>query len=279
MQLRHRHEATTFFRYLSATKVNRLLKGDFPVSAGGFSVFGTGASLTIKSSSLRARLERVMSALRNDQSLGDLSKLGSNFIAGRDRFVEYLMREVVIWIARTNNTILLLGGSSRFLNFDNFNGHELPGVMPGSNRTAILNALTTLWRTARSQDSGSIITDPRTIEFSETFHGSINGSQVVTEAHDEIPYPVEAVVPRSISDYMREARSAYDLCPDYLVDNLEYAAVIYTDYVFPDDESPERARACETPIREGDRIVIGSPLYIAQTGPSGSSVGCPQESS
>ena len=179
---------TKYFRYLSATKVNRLVKRDFPVSGGGFSVLGTGANLNARPPTLRERLDQALSILRKEDALCDMDSPGSTFIAGCERFVEYLMRDVVIWIAKVETTILLLGGSSRFLNFDNFGGEELSGVVPGSNRSAILNALTTLWRTAKSQTSGKIISDPRQIEFHESLYGSINGTQVVTNAHDEIPY-------------------------------------------------------------------------------------------
>lgn len=256
-----------YFRYLSATKVNRLICRDSPVSSGGISILGVGGSLSRTSPSLRQRLDSVLEDLRHSGELGNLGSPSSNFIAGKGTFVEYLMKEVVIWIGQSDTTTVLLGGSSRFLNFDNFGKDSLSGVKPGSNRTAILNALTTLWRTAEASDVKAKITDPRAIEFWDTFYGSIDGRQVTTQSHDDIPYPLEAIVPKSVAEYLREARAAYSLCPDYLIDELEYAAIVYTDYTFREDD--ERARSCETPIRSGDRIVIGSPLYVAQLAPSG----------
>ena len=257
-------EVSKYYRYLSVTKVNRLIRGESPLSAGGFSLLGIGGNLTLSGTSLRQRLDAVLKELHGNNLLGNLSTKNSIFIAGTGLFVEYLMSDVVIWIAKLERTILLLGGSSRNLNFDNFGKNEVSGIVPGSNRTAILNAVTTLWRTAKNASTGEPIADPCQIKFWDSW-GSIDGRTVRSEAHDDIPYPVEAIVPKSIANYMGEARAIYDLCPDYFIDNLEYAAVVYKDYTFPEDVPA--TTACKWSIQAGERLIIGSPLYVAQLTP------------
>jgi hypothetical protein len=256
-----------FFRYLSASKVNRLARGDEFAAGGSPSILGIGGGIIRSPKSLIERLESVLDDLQHKKLLGSLDSRGCNFIFGQGRFVEYAMKQVVIWIAHSGSTILLIGGSTRFLNFDNFGKTEMPGVVPGTNRTAILNALTTLWRTAFPVNAANRQAGPRDIEFYDTLYGVIDGSQVRTTSHDEIPYAVESLIPRSLRAYMREARATYELCPDCLVDNLEYAAVVYTDHMFSKGEA-RAVRACERPIMAGDRLVIASPLYVAQLRPS-----------
>jgi len=174
------------------------------------------------------------------------------------------MKDVAIWVAVEGRDVILLGGSSRYLNFDNVEREQYNAVLPGSNRSGILNALTTLWRVARYED-GAPVDDPSRIEITESYHGALgDGFQVITKVVDEIPYR-EDIVRSHIAEYYFDALRSYIFGGDLLVDNIEFAALVFTDYNFPDDiPGPNKLIA-----RKGDRFLIGSPIYVAQTAPSG----------
>jgi len=261
-------QAMKLYRYVSQSKLRMLERDYFPIDEGGISVFGVGITLSSNEDSpLTNRLEKLRRQLERQNLLRFIdSDQSSNFMQGSGTFVEYLMKDVVIWIMVSKSFVLLLGGSSRYLNFDNFSKENLPGVVPGSNRTAILNALTTLWRSVPHISNQELNKeDPWDIAWKDAMYGSVNGRQLVTENHDNSPYNFDIIECRSIQNYYEAAVVAYSYSPDYLIDNLEHMSIVYTDYRFQQNSRTPRG----VEIRQGTRFIIGSPIYIAQVSPSG----------
>jgi hypothetical protein len=255
------------YRYISPTKVARLESKQNSLSAFGMSGLGFGLNFARQSQPpLTDRLNRVLKQLRKHKLINTIDVENSNFIEGTALFAEFFMKGVAIWISCTSHTVLLLGGSGTYLNFENFNKPELKHVLPGSNRTAYLNACTTLWRAFLEEGKPDVSKDPTWIDSLDSFHGALgDGREVKTTSYDEIPYPPELLTEHPLAHYYEMARSSYSFCQDWLIDDLEYAAIIHTDYTFPANVTwDERVQ-----IHKGDRFVLGSPIYMAQNTPSG----------
>jgi hypothetical protein len=96
------NDVAKVFRYISRSKLRSLEQA---------------SAVPASQRSLRDQLEHVLASLRREGSLAEIEKRNANFITGKVRCVEYLMKGVAIWIAVWEHSVLLLGGSSAYLNF------------------------------------------------------------------------------------------------------------------------------------------------------------------
>jgi len=236
--IKTRHDVK-YFRYVSASKVRMLYEQVPPPE---------GAS---ESSGLVARLRTVLHSLAQQNLVREFGGEKAPFVSGSLPFVECFMKGVVLWIATTNDWVLLLGGSGRYLNFDRFTREEIPHLIPGSNPTGIVNALTTLWRVLRSDD-GTICDDldPEWIATTESLHSG----DAKCDVTDDIVYQNTAVpFPKWIYNNAKRASYYYS---HNSIELLEFTAKVFIDVVL---DGP-----WNKVDYTGKRLVVGSPIYVAE---------------
>jgi hypothetical protein len=266
LPFRRRVVETPLYRYISTPKLQRLAGSKRVLSSATISVAGIGGGISgYRTESLDQQLQETVKRLRKTGSIGTTDTTErKNFLEGRDRFCEYLMNDVVIWITRLADPpgVLLLGGSSIHLDRNNFEKEPLAGPTPGSNRSTYLNALTSLWRSALVDGRDDLTVDPYEIAEKEANAAVFeNPVRVQGQVFDEIPY--NHISTTSIYRYYADALSSYSWGSDLFIDDLAYVAIIHSYYIF------EEARPVFH-IETGDRFILGSPLYMAQMQPTGS---------
>lgn len=255
-------EAKPPFRYISESKISMLEKRNASFKNASASMFGTGIGIGIDHApSISSRLNAVLSILKKDRMVSDLSGEG-NFLKVTGKFVETSLMGVALWVAIREDTVLLLGGSTRYLEFHG--GHQTEQAT-GSNRSEILRALTTLWRARIGQKNNLILDTQFPIESFDQCE--LWGGKALSRVCDDIPYPKATIdLPLNIQQYFEYTTRVYYLFDDAFVDNLNCVAIVFTDYRFPTNFKSNLFRS----DFRGKRFVIGSPIYVPQVLPSGS---------
>lgn len=250
--------STPPYRYISESKISTLEDDTSSITQVAAAVLGTGFGFTVdRTRPIAARLNSVLDRLRKADLISAAGEKGKNYIEGAFRFAETSMMGVAIWVAVEGQTTLLLGGSTRYLQFHA--GHQTEQA-PGSNRSEILRGLTTLWRRGIDVNGQPIVSTQPVIEFDMA---ELWGAAASCKVCDNIAHSKETVeMPYNVRSYYRLATDVYSLFDDAFVDNLKFVAVVFTDYEFPPDFYDIECR--------GKRFIVGSPLYVSQAAPAGS---------
>ena len=233
------------------------------ISSTEISVLGSSVKLSGSSQiALTDRLNKVLKKLKKENLIQPISVRHSNFIEGRGWFGEYLIKGVALWICcdRDQKVFIVLGGSAAYVDLSNFEATELE-VRSGSNITTYLNAFSTLFRIPYKEGRLMYNESPEHINIFETIHGALgDGKYLKTEAFDGVPYSSEVLTSHVMLNYFKILKAKCMLSASSIIREMEYAAIVHADYVYDSINK-------DGYLENGDRFVLGSPIYIAQCSP------------
>ena len=258
-------------RYISIPKLERL-EGDLTdLGSTSLSAFGFGFSFsTNKSSGILSRVERVEKKLRRQNLLGDLDNPGSfQFILAEVPADEFVAQGVAVWIGELKNGYIVAGGSATYLD-RNIDVFRSKGLSTGSNPSAYYAGLAALYRQALDSAGGKLRIPSRSLESwpatdeDGSYHAEKDPERPVGSGIWRIE-PMDDVVVGDLYfwEIFKEAAFVHRWTGDPWRGAVRMLLLVHTDHTF-DSETPDRYAS------QGDRLIIGSPLYVEQITPAGS---------